>query len=515
MAKLDDLVSFIRKEWTNKWADEGKKCFVDFLTSGEMYRADTYKEDDKTSVAIRNPGTDIDKGVPYIALVMPTSKGSGPYAGTSFVLFPSKTTKGSLVTLCVGTDGIDDDAEALSRPGHARRLRAIADYINCTYGNGMRIAWAKKDPYAIEEPMTESALKDVESAAGASDYEKAIGKAKSYNSVCYFYLISDSLQDEALKECFLMVLHLIMEIRGVSFLKAGIESRDSLESKYISFLFSDLKKDDVVKLLEERKYVIIQGPPGTGKTRLVLDNKEGLKNKYGENMCSVQFHPNMTYERFMGGLFPESNKNGETLGFQFSPKPGILLECIAKAKSNPKTEYLLHIDEINRADLSKVFGEAILLFEHRDVENRKVALDYDFGQGGSREVSMPSNLHVVGTMNTADKSIAPIDIAIRRRFAFVELDPQIVAVKKWSAGSPLACQAFEQLLKIFVDYAPEDSFKYLPGHSYFFAKSDDEFKRKLKTELIPLLKEYLSEGIVSSMSGQIEDYIQSLRVNLK
>lgn len=517
MSKLDELVSFLKKSFYDSkdehwsWAEAGKAALADFLSSGERYGVSTYKEDGRRLVAIRNPRTDMGNGIPYIALVQPAANSSGSYDGTSLVLFPSSKEDGAaLLTLCIGTDGINADADVLSRPGHARRLSAMADYLNKTYGNGRRVAWAKKDPCAIEQPLPDGFLRSV--LEHDVSYEKAIGKQSSYNSLLYFIADVSNMPDSGAKESLVLLMDMMMEIRRAQFLKIADESkseisRSNLKKKYLPFLFPNLTKGSVKALLEKRRFVIIQGPPGTGKTHLVV-GKDGLMEDYSSHGRSIQFHPNVTYENFIGGLFPESTRDDGGLGFKFKAKPGVLMECAKLARDNPKSSCLLHIDEINRADLSRVLGEAIFLFEPR--ESRKIALDHDYGSGYGNELELPPNLYIIGTMNTADKSVAPIDIAIRRRFAFVDLYPQISVVEKESK-SPLAREAFIGLLDLFIDYASEDSFKYLPGHSYFIADDDNAFKTRMCTEIIPLLNEYLEAGLVASMATYVGDYIQQYR----
>ena len=132
---------------------------------------------------------------------------------------------------------------------------------------------------------------------------------------------------------------------------------------------------------------------------------------------TIQFHPNTTYENFVGGLAPlqESGNENDGLGFRFAPKTGFLIEAAAEAIQNPSRDYLLHIDEINRADLGKILGEAIYLFEPDPESPREISLAYDFGEPYFRKLQLPNNLHVLGTMNSADRSIAILDVAVRRR----------------------------------------------------------------------------------------------------
>jgi 5-methylcytosine-specific restriction enzyme B len=143
---------------------------------------------------------------------------------------------------------------------------------------------------------------------------------------------------------------------------------------------------------------------------------------------------------------------------------GFLTEAAEQARA-AQAKYLLHIDEINRADLSKVLGEAIYLLEPDELEGRAIELPYQFEPPTGKRLCLPENLHILGTMNTSDRSLAIVDIAIRRRFAFAKLWPQMSVVER--KGCDLMMRAFRQLLSIFIEYATEDAMDLVPGHSYF------------------------------------------------
>ena len=174
-------------------------------------------------------------------------------------------------------------------------------------------------------------------------------------------------------------------------------------------------------------------------------------------------------------------------------------------KIQPKP-YLLNIDEINRADLSKILGEAIYLLEANDIRKREISLPYNFEKPFDEKFSIPDNLYILGTMNSADRSIAIVDVAIRRRFAFVSLWPQMSVVAKNGCG--LMQHAFRELIAIFVEYAQDDAFNLVPGHSYFLEKDESKAPVSLKVSLAPLLEEYLAQGYVGGFSEQIRSYLQ-------
>ena len=184
------------------------------------------------------------------------------------------------------------------------------------------------------------------------------------------------------------------------------------------------------------------------------------------------------------------------------------MEAAAKALADPTHRYLLHIDEINRADLGKILGEAIFLLEPTDPD-RKIDLPYDFGEPFHRTFFLPHNLHILGTMNSADRSIAIVDIAVRRRFAFVSLWPSMSVVQTY--GCETMRRAFTDLVSIFVEHAAEDAFSLVPGHSYFLEADEIRAKESLRVNLCPLLEEYLAQGYVSGFAEPIRGYLQAVR----
>ena len=173
----------------------------------------------------------------------------------------------------------------------------------------------------------------------------------------------------------------------------------------------------IADLLWEYRQVIFYGPPGTGKTYLARELARHLTDDGAVKL--VQFHPSYTYEDFFEGYRPAPGEGGS---LTFTLHAGPFRDFAEVATANPSTAYILIIDEINRANLAKVFGELYFLLEYRD---QSISLQYSPGN----EFTLPENLFLIGTMNTADRSIARIDTAMRRRFKFVELDPRIPPVQ--------------------------------------------------------------------------------------
>lgn len=175
---------------------------------------------------------------------------------------------------------------------------------------------------------------------------------------------------------------------------------------------------ECVELLRERPQLIFYGPPGTGKTYIARALARHLAPR--ENIKLVQFHPEYSYQDFFQGLRPVlGGSDGDDGGHvRYDIVPGPLRKLVDAARDNPAEPYFLIIDEINRADLATVFGELYFLLEYRDE-----AIDLMYAAPNDKPFSLPRNVHIIGTMNTVDRSIGLLDTAMRRRFAFMELHP--------------------------------------------------------------------------------------------
>ena len=173
---------------------------------------------------------------------------------------------------------------------------------------------------------------------------------------------------------------------------------------------------EINTLIEDKKQVIFQGPPGTSKTyvaQAIAEHLAGSKDR----VTLVQFHPSYAYEDFVQGFRP-TLQNGNA-GFKLQPGP--LVKAAEQAQAESGAMHFIIIDEINRGNLAKVFGELYFLLEYRD---REINLQYT-----DEPFALPENLYIIGTMNTADRSIALVDLALRRRFYFVEFHPDKWPIK--------------------------------------------------------------------------------------
>ena len=274
---------------------------------------------------------------------------------------------------------------------------------------------------------------------------------------------------------------------------------------------------------------IVYGAPGTGKTysmneyavaiidgrkvrheQLTDEQRNELSNQYKKLVENGQivfttFHQSYGYEDFIQGLRPESN-NG---AMDFVPMDGVFKRIADKAMQDTTNNYVIIIDEINRGNISKVFGELITLIEDDKRWGEKEQLSVILPSG--EEFAVPNNLYIVGTMNSADKSIALIDTALRRRFDFIEVAPNAELV----ADDTLR-KVLEQLNAVLRKEL--DSSDLLIGHAYFIGKTADELASIMNRNIIPLLYEYfydnekkVKDALVKALDGtevKLKDNVQ-------
>ena len=250
----------------------------------------------------------------------------------------------------------------------------------------------------------------------------------------------------------------------------------------LMFDIAELRK--IEELLNDKRQVIIQGPPGTGKTYAARKLAQYLAAAK-DRVRLVQFHPSYAYEDFVQGFRPHL-ANGQP-GFKL--RDGPLLQAAKAASDEPDAKHFLIIDEINRGNLAKVFGELYFLLEYRDEAMRLQYSDETF--------ALPDNLYIIGTMNTADRSIALVDLALRRRFHFVEFHPDRPPVKgllkRWLEKNAPHMRWVADL----VDRANEklDDRQAAIGPSYFMKGDLDDRKVDLIWEhnVLPYIEERLYE----------------------
>ncbi|MBC2900632.1 DUF4357 domain-containing protein [Streptomyces cupreus] len=248
---------------------------------------------------------------------------------------------------------------------------------------------------------------------------------------------------------------------------------------------------EVRDLLWDERQLVLYGPPGTGKTYLGLKLAEFLGGG-PEQVKLVQFHPSYAYEDFFEGFRPQEDPETREVAFRLTAGPLRELADLASREGNRHIPHFLIIDEINRANLAKVFGELYFLLEYR---NKSVRLTYS-----GDDFALPPNLFVIGTMNTADRSIALVDAAMRRRFAFVELSPRTEPtsglLRRWLTREGRDAEPAD-LLDALNSRIDDADFRI--GPSYLMKRGvyrEGGLERTWRTKILPLLEEYhYGEGV--------------------
>lgn len=233
--------------------------------------------------------------------------------------------------------------------------------------------------------------------------------------------------------------------------------------------------------------MILQGAPGVGKTftaKRLAYSMLGFKDE--EQVEMVQFHQNFSYEDFIMGYKPTEDGG-------FVLKPGIFYSFCKKAKSNPDKKYFFIIDEINRGNLSKIFGELLMLIEN-GYRGKNIKLAYT-----GDDFTVPENVYIIGMMNTADRSLAMIDYALRRRFSFFEMEPGFSTNGFRQYQSGLHNETFDKVIEAIENLnkviANDDALGagFCIGHSYFCNQesvSKEWLENVVNYDIAPMLKEY-------------------------
>ena len=258
---------------------------------------------------------------------------------------------------------------------------------------------------------------------------------------------------------------------------------------------NEVKDFDVEKYSKYSKNVIYYGPPGTGKTRRAIEDAKKLIGKETgnekEQIKIIQFHPEYSYSDFVEKVDILNDGYADC----------IFKEFVKKAQANKDKNYVLIIDEINRANISEVFGELIYGLEYR---NKNFTTEIS-----GQSFSIPENLYIRGTMNTADRSLQNLDYAVRRRFSFIPIPAEPPKDSEKINGKIFVSKIFNRVKEDIEKSVARgvNASDIMPGISYFLVLADnaeEHFQYKIKYEVIPLLKEYAKNGMFTQRV-KIED----------
>ena len=275
------------------------------------------------------------------------------------------------------------------------------------------------------------------------------------------------------------------------------ENNDKREAEELKdTFFSEEFFNNIIATLKVKKNIILQGPPGTGKTFISKKIANKIAGKK-ENIFSIQFHQSYSYEEFVIGYKPNSEGN-------FAIQKGSLIQICERAQQNESENFVMFIDEINRANISKVFGELLSLIEN-DKRGPEYAVKILYSEN-DMNFYIPSNLYFICAMNTADRSLKMVDYALRRRFSFFEFKPEFNKpefknfLKDKNVNAKTIDRIVNNISKVNQQIS-DDNFElgdgYCIGHSYFCPKGnlsdsfgDQWYEQIIEYEIKPLINEY-------------------------
>ncbi|MCJ7649304.1 MAG: AAA family ATPase [Candidatus Lokiarchaeota archaeon] len=409
------------------------------------------------------------KGGAYFGFISPEEEATGPYHDFSLVIFPDHENKSWIISLGVGSLGFKNDYELASLPGIRRLFSSIISQNGFCKTSFLDIETSLPAQFTSNIPHLKESLKI---------YSKVL-------PVCE--IIPNPMSPDG-KRIITGFVAAYAEMRkwasNANQRKAINKAIEEISNK--KELNEEDEINEVLSLVEKRKFIILQGAPGTGKTRLA----KIIGTKLEAEVFFTQFHAETNYSDFIYGSKPNL-KEGQV---GYIEQKGIFYQSLKKAVESEKNVVLI-IDEINRANLSNILGPIFYLFEYK-LGNDSVEIDIG---GGYKINKVPSNFYVIGTMNTADRSLAVVDFALRRRFAWYTMKPKVIP-------NIFSKEDFLEFDKIFKWYANSEELSLQPGHGYFIADSEDEMKSRIRYELMPLIKEYFAEGLLLSAKEDFSKY---------
>ena len=293
-----------------------------------------------------------------------------------------------------------------TRPGNleVRLSQGIQATKHTKVGVGITVT-NKNDPEDVADSVQKTIQKFL--GRGKANYDHIIIGVADDEHLRFLRVITEK-KDELHKK----ILDTIPGIKGTVMSAAEEPILGAAKPVHTTGISSGPGSSRYNDILKKHKNLVLYGPPGTGKTHIVM--KEILP-KYGTNLLPVIFHQSFTYDEFVEGLTPSTDTSGN---ISFSVKDGVFLDLIHQAEADPENPYCLYIDEMNRGNVAAIFGDFLTLIEDdkRGVTNTTLGIS-------KRRITVPKNIDIIGTMNTADRSTQTLDAALRRRFHFLEIAP--------------------------------------------------------------------------------------------
>ena len=439
----------------------------------------------------------------WFGFVREDQPSNGAYDGLSFVIFPEKDGTHCLVSIGIGSSSLGKDGDLAQNPGFRRSFMRLIKKgkSNAKFFFKLRFDDMETSTPGLQEefyPTDATKKKRYENVIKNTSTKYNADSSKEAPGLLPAAFIVDYTTEDGWN---LILSWLAQYARWRCWDKFGTGSDILVKAKKINEAISKCRvsldcptTDDIHDILMHKKYVVLQGAPGCGKT---WSANEVAKN-FSE-VVFIQFHAETTYSDFVYGIRPVLD--GTTLAYK--GEKGVLLKAIDKAKDS-KGKVLLIIDEINRANFANVLGPVFYLFEPNTKRNHKLHLGTEWEDQQEKPIELaelPENLYVLATMNTADKSLAVVDFALRRRFAWVTLYPHKLDINGFDT------ELFEKVDELFSRYATDEELNLQPGQSYFMNK--DMRKENIKFGLMPLMKEYFAEGFLLSAKEEFAQLFTS------